>query len=144
MHMHESNQFLVPAGRSWQSASQDPFAYWCCILVLLQLKCHFHWLNPSGQTMALESTQPLAEMSNRNNSWGLKVAGADGWQNFHLNVPIVSTCVSLNFLENSGPVKGLFRDCFTFDFTIKMPHWTMPYYCRIFPSISPCPLVALS
>jgi hypothetical protein len=30
----------------------------------------FHWHNPSGRTMALGSTQPLTEMSNRNNSWG--------------------------------------------------------------------------
>jgi len=32
--------------------------------------------NPSGRTMALGSTQPLAEMSTRNTSWGLKAAGA--------------------------------------------------------------------
>ena len=30
----------------------------------------FHWLNPSGRTMALESTEPLTEMSTRNVSWG--------------------------------------------------------------------------
>jgi hypothetical protein len=29
-----------------------------------------HWHNPSGRTMALESTQPLTELSTRNNSWG--------------------------------------------------------------------------
>ena len=35
--------------------------------------CHwifFHWYNRSGRTMALESTQPLTEMSTRNVSWG--------------------------------------------------------------------------
>jgi hypothetical protein len=36
----------------------------------------FHWRNPSGRTMALESTQPLTEMSTRNISCGIKVAGA--------------------------------------------------------------------
>jgi hypothetical protein len=36
----------------------------------------FHWHNPSSRTMALGSTQPLTEMSTRNNSWGVKVAGA--------------------------------------------------------------------
>jgi hypothetical protein len=36
----------------------------------------FHWHNPSGRTMALGSTQPLTEMSNRNISWGVKAAGA--------------------------------------------------------------------
>jgi hypothetical protein len=30
----------------------------------------FHWYIPSGRTMALELTQPLTEMSNRNVSWG--------------------------------------------------------------------------
>ena len=37
----------------------------------------FHWLNPSGRTMTLGSTQPLTEMSTRNNSWGgINTAGA--------------------------------------------------------------------
>ena len=30
----------------------------------------FHWHNPSDRTMALESTQPLIEMSTRSISWG--------------------------------------------------------------------------
>ena len=30
----------------------------------------FHWHNPSGRTMALESIQPLTEMSTRRISWG--------------------------------------------------------------------------
>jgi len=30
----------------------------------------FDWHNPSGHTMALESTQSLTEMSTRNISWG--------------------------------------------------------------------------
>jgi hypothetical protein len=36
----------------------------------------FHCHNPSGHTMALGSTQPLTEMSNRNISCGINVAGA--------------------------------------------------------------------
>jgi hypothetical protein len=36
----------------------------------------FHWHNPCGLTMALGLTQPLTEMSTRNISWGVKVAGA--------------------------------------------------------------------
>ena len=35
----------------------------------------FHWHNPSSRTMALGSTQLLAETSTRNISWGLKTAG---------------------------------------------------------------------
>ena len=36
----------------------------------------FHWHNPPDLTMALESTQSLTEMSTRNISWGIKLAGA--------------------------------------------------------------------
>jgi hypothetical protein len=36
----------------------------------------YHWHSPSGRTMALGSTQPLTEMSTRNNSWDVKAAGA--------------------------------------------------------------------
>ena len=36
----------------------------------------FHGHNPSGRTIAQGSTQPLTEMSTRNISWGVKVAGA--------------------------------------------------------------------
>jgi len=32
----------------------------------------FHWHNPSDRTMALESTQPLREMSTWSISWGVK------------------------------------------------------------------------
>jgi hypothetical protein len=35
----------------------------------------FLWHNPSSRTMALGLTQPLTEMSARNISWGVKVAG---------------------------------------------------------------------
>jgi len=34
----------------------------------------FHWLHPSGRTMALGLTQSLREMSTRNVSWGIKAA----------------------------------------------------------------------
>jgi hypothetical protein len=37
---------------------------------------YFNWHNPSGRTMVLGSTLPLTEMSTRNISWGVKVAGA--------------------------------------------------------------------
>ena len=39
--------------------------------------------------MALGSTQSLTEMSTRNIFWGAKVAGAWGWQLYHLHKPIV-------------------------------------------------------
>ena len=54
--------------------------------------------------MPLGSNQPLSEMNTRNISWGIKAAGAWGWQPYHLHVPIVLKSGSLNLLEPSGPV----------------------------------------
>jgi len=56
--------------------------------------------------MALRSTQPLTEMSNRNISWGVKAAGAYGWQPYHLQVPIILKSGSINLLEPSGSVQA--------------------------------------
>ena len=56
--------------------------------------------------MALGLTQPLTEMSTRNISWGGKVAGAYGWQPYHLHVPTVMKSGSLNLLEPSRPVQA--------------------------------------
>ena len=36
----------------------------------------FLWRNPAGHTISLGLTHPLTEMSTRNNSWGVKAAGA--------------------------------------------------------------------
>ena len=66
---------------------------------------NFHWHNPSGRTMALETTQPLTEMSTRNISWGVETAGALGWP-YHLHVPTVLKSGSLNLLEPSGSVQA--------------------------------------
>ena len=58
--------------------------------------------------MALGLTQPLTEMSTRNISWGwgVKAAGAYGWQPYNIHVPIVLKSGSLNLLEPSGPVQA--------------------------------------
>jgi hypothetical protein len=66
----------------------------------------FHWLNLSGRTMALESTQPLTEMSTRNISWGAKGGWCAGLTTCHLRVPIVLKFGSLNLLEPSRPVRA--------------------------------------
>ena len=65
----------------------------------------FHWHTPSG----LGLTQPLTEMSTRNVSWGVLVAGAYGWQPYRLHVPIDKKSWSLNLLEPSGPVQACNR-----------------------------------
>jgi hypothetical protein len=36
----------------------------------------FNWINPSGGTKALGSTQPLTEMSTRDLPWWIKAADA--------------------------------------------------------------------
>jgi len=50
-------------------------------------------------------TQLLTEMSTRNISWGVKAAGALGWQPCHHQVPIVLKCWSLKLLQPSRPVQ---------------------------------------
>ena len=65
----------------------------------------FHLLNPSGRTLALGLTQPPTAMSTRNISWGVKVAGAYGWQPYHFHMPTVMKSESLNLLEPSGTVQ---------------------------------------
>jgi hypothetical protein len=67
----------------------------------------FHWLHPSGRTMALGLTQPLTEMGTRNISWGgVKVARCIGLQPYHLYVPTVLKSGSINLLESSGPLQA--------------------------------------
>jgi hypothetical protein len=65
--------------------------------------------------MALRLTQPLTEMSTRNISGGggVKAAGAEGWQHYHLNVPIVFKSKILNFLEPSELVQACNEIAFT-------------------------------
>jgi hypothetical protein len=65
-----------------------------------------HWHHPSGPTMALGLIQPLTETSTRNISWGIKAAGAQGWQPYHLHLPIVVKSRNLNLLEPSRPVQA--------------------------------------
>ena len=56
--------------------------------------------------MVLGLTQLLTETSTTNISWGVKAAGAKGWQPYHLHVPIVLQSGSLKLLEPSGPVQA--------------------------------------
>jgi hypothetical protein len=55
--------------------------------------------------VTLGLTQPLIEMNTRNIFWVVKAAGAYGWQPYHIHVPIVLKCGSLNLLEPSEPVQ---------------------------------------
>ena len=66
----------------------------------------FHWHNPFSCTMALGLTQPVTEVSTRNIPLGVKAAGAWGWRPYHLHVPTVWKCGSLNLLEPSRPVQA--------------------------------------
>jgi hypothetical protein len=56
--------------------------------------------------MALGLTQPLNRNEYQEYFLGVNTAGANGWQPYHLHVPIVLKYVSLNLLEPSGPVQA--------------------------------------
>ena len=58
--------------------------------------------------MVPRSTQPLTETSTRNFLEN-KVAGALGWQPYHIHVPTVLKSGNLNILENYGPVQSCNR-----------------------------------
>jgi len=49
----------------------------------------FYGLNPSGCTVALGSTQPVAELRIRLISWGLKAASAYNWRPYHFCMLVV-------------------------------------------------------
>ena len=77
----------------------------------------FHWHNPSDLTMALESTQPPAEVSSRNISCGVKAAAAYGWHLYYLHVPNVLKSGRLNLLDPSGSVPDCTGNALPFYFT---------------------------
>jgi len=89
------------------------YKYFSGWYVMAKLRCkleshglHSRWLHPSGCSMALRSTQPLVEMSDRNISWAVKTAGAWDWKAYHLHRPIVLKSGSFNFVESSGPLQA--------------------------------------
>jgi len=45
-------------------------------------------------------------MSTRNISWGVKAAGSQAWQPYHLHMPNILKFGSVNLLESSGPVQA--------------------------------------
>jgi len=68
----------------------------------------FHWHNPSNCTMAVGSNQEYFP--------GVMAAGAQVWQSYHLNVPIVLKSRSLNLLSRpSCPTTtwGKFTSCWS-------------------------------
>jgi hypothetical protein len=59
----------------------------------------FNWPNPSGRTMALESTQPLTEMSTRNLPGGKKRPAHKADNLTAICEPNVWKCGSLNLSQ---------------------------------------------
>jgi len=55
------------------------------------------WLDPSGSTMTLGSTQPVTEMSTRNISWGLGrlVYRGDNLATFMYRLPRIPGCLKV-------------------------------------------------
>ena len=104
--------------RNWKGIGSIPdVVIWIC-----------HWHNPSGRTVALGSIQPLTEMSTRNISWGVKVAGALGWWPYHLHVPIVLQSGA----STSWNSQGLYRDCFTFTLYGIINYWNNYFIFTVF------------
>ena len=62
-----------------------------------------YWLNPSGRTMALGSTQPLTEMNTRNVSWGKESRCVEltTWS------PSCASCLEILGASTSWSPKGL-------------------------------------
>ena len=100
-----------------------------------------HWHTPSLYTMALGSTQPLTEMSTRNNSWGIKAAGGYGWQPCHIRMPIVWKSGNLSLLEPSG----IFQACrgITLPYTFILILFLLLLRKRIFFTTANCSVVLL-
>jgi hypothetical protein len=73
----------------------------------------FYWHNPSGRTVALGSTQPLAEMSTWNISWGSK---DDRCVGLTILPTSCADCLEMWEPQLLGTLRacpGLYRDCFT-------------------------------
>jgi hypothetical protein len=86
-----------------------------------------HWQNPSSCTMVLRSNQPVAEISTRNISWGVKVASALDWQPYHLHVSNVMKSGSLNLLEPSWLSRPVQRLLYIFIYIVI---WIQPLPCQ--------------
>ena len=77
---------------------QNKGMWWCSLLRNCAINWHvadlipdgfmaiFHWPEPSGHTVALESTQHIMEMNNRGTFQEVKAASVKGWQLCHLHV----------------------------------------------------------
>ena len=96
-HMVRAHGGAVCSGTKLQAAQSRWFdSRWC----------------PSGRTMDLRSTQSVTEMTTRIIYWGVKAAGVYSWQPYQFHVPIVLKSGSLNLLEPSGIVQGLFTKAY--------------------------------
>jgi hypothetical protein len=74
----------------------------------------FNLPNPSSRTVALGSTQPLAEMSNRRNLPGLKKRPSHRAGKLSPSVSRTSENVGASTSRNPKGLHGLYRDKFTF------------------------------
>jgi hypothetical protein len=108
------------------------------------MKWHEHRIATKTVTMSLGSTQLLREISTRNISWGVKAAGAYGWQPCNFHVSTVLKSGSLNLLEPSGTVKAcngivfLYQHCEASQFSVRtVLFMTTTNFRRQTPKIKP-------
>jgi hypothetical protein len=65
----------------------------------------FLWLNLPRRTSALGSTQPLNRSDYQGSFLGANAAGAQGWQRYHIHVPMFWNSDSLKLLDPWWPVQ---------------------------------------
>jgi hypothetical protein len=96
---------LLPANCSYSINVSELFNLW----ILSTAQCFKS--QPQYCTFRPHYVPGVDSASNRNKYqeyffWGVKAAGAYGWQPYHLHVLIVLKSGSLNLLEPSGPVQA--------------------------------------
>jgi hypothetical protein len=91
----------------------------------------FHWLNPSGLTWVLVSTQSLTKMSTGGFPRRIKTAGKQGWEPYHFQVLIV---VKFWEIQPAGALRACTRIAFSFYAEHNVAIWTtiMPFAYLIF------------
>jgi hypothetical protein len=83
----------------------------------------FHWINPSGRSMELDSFSYINKYQNF--LLRVKAARAYGWQTYHLHVPIVYKLWQPQPPGALGACPGLYRDSFNFLLRERSGKWVV-------------------
>jgi len=105
-------QFNIIYSLMFLSGARDDAVGWGIALEAGRSRVHWDFfIDVILQTalVALASTHPLSERSDRNICCEIKAAGAYGWQPYYLHVPIVLKSGGPTLLETSGFLQGLLQ-----------------------------------